>query len=155
MKIVVVDVRDFNNFIEILRSKGYDLKYGFHAVLLDHSELTNIKVMKNDHLVAIIIVHYITPYYRVEVKNIVDDDKYLRELISIKHSGEKWSIPVSPVIIILFDEEVFEIINSYRDDYPVEDGYELVNHYRRRNPKYKSVPQSLLARVLEELSFDT
>ena len=154
MKIVLLSVKDKDRFIEAFREKGYEVEEGSHTVLLDHSELISYKVRKNNEVYAVLIIHFITPYYRVELENIKDENEYLRKLLRVKHGNEKWGIPVSPVIIVVLNDEVISLVENYSDDYPVSDGEELVNKYRSRNPGYEDIPRILLARVLEELSLN-
>ncbi|OYT40899.1 MAG: hypothetical protein B6U89_00725 [Desulfurococcales archaeon ex4484_58] len=151
MKIITLNVKNLDKLVKELESKGYSIEHGSHAVLLDHSELTSFRVRKNGKEYGVFIIHYITPYYRVEASNIVDDEEYLRRLIEIRHSGEKWGIPVNPIYAIIFNDEIINFLENYNDDYPVKDGEELVNVYRRRNPNYKSIPYTLLAKILDEL----
>ncbi|ADI32401.1 hypothetical protein [Staphylothermus hellenicus] len=155
MKIISFHIKNLDGFLEKLKDLGYSIELGAHSVLLDHSELTSITVKKKGSIELILIIHYITPYYRVETMNISDEDKYLKELIRIKHSGEKWKIPVNPVIgVVMADnnEELMKMINDYKDDYPVKDADKLLDHYRSRNPRYQNIPRLLLARILDELS---
>ena len=151
MKIVLLNVKNRDSFISAFEKSGYEVEPGPHTVLSDHSELTSYKIVKNGEEHAIAIMHFITQYYRAELKNTVNDDEYLEELLRIKYSGEKWGIPVSPVIVVVLKEDVLNIIENYSDDYPVEDGEKLVNTYRRRNPGYENIPRILLARILEDL----
>jgi len=151
VKVLLVDVKNLENLVNTLKEKGYKLELGPHSVLLDHSEVLSISVMRSSSREAIIIAHYITPYYRVETLNIDSDEAYLKELVKVKYSGEKWSIPVNPVIVLAFSEDLVRILENYRDDYPVPDGEDLVKEYRRRNPGYAEVPRLLLARFLEKL----
>jgi len=153
MKIVSKKVRDLDSFTKYFMEKGFSVEQGVHSVLLDHSELATIRFKREGADAAVAVVHYISPYYRVEMMNISDENKYLEELLKIKHSGEKWSIPVNPVIMILIDENLLNIVEEYRDEYPINDGEKLVKHYKDKNPGYKSIPQTLLARVLEELGY--
>jgi hypothetical protein len=143
-------VRDFNRFLEALKTSGFTIELGPHVVLEDHSELTSIKVFKNRELVAYIIAHYITQYYRAVINGSYEsDEKFLDRLYEIKYSGEKWSIPVNPLYVVVFNEEILEILDKYEDQYPVEDGERVVNEYRARNPNYKNIPRVLVARFLE------
>lgn len=154
MRIISFHVKNLDNFLEKLEELGYIVEFGAHSVLLDHSELTDITVKKGDAVEMVIIAHYITPYYRVETMNISDEDKYLEELLKIKHSSEKWKVPVNPIIAIIMSDnkELSDLINNYLDDYPVEDAEELLKHYRKKNPKHSNIPKLLLARILDELS---
>lgn len=151
LRIILLDVKDKNKFINTFTEAGYNVEEGPHTVLLDHSELTSYKVKKDNKLYAVLIIHYITPYYRVELENIRDDNEYLKKLIRIRHSNEKWEIPVNPVITVVLDDSITDLLSNYKDDYPVNDGEELVNKYRSKNPNYAEIPRILLARVLEEL----
>jgi hypothetical protein len=147
--IVKKDIRDLNRFLRGLEDSGYTVEEGAHAVITDQSEIQSFRVLADGETAGIIISHYITPYYRVEAANISDEDAYLKKLIEIKHSGEKWRIPVDDLIIIIIDEKLIRLVDKYRDEYPVKDGNELVEFYRARNPGFKNVVKSLLARILE------
>jgi hypothetical protein len=151
-RIIVFDkVRNLEKFISELRGLGYVVEYGPHAVLEDHSELTTIKVYRDSKLVAYIIAHYITQYYRAVASASYEDDKaFLNKLYELKYSGEKWSIPVNPLYIVkLVENELDRLLGSYEDSYPVEDGESLVKAYRERNPNYTRIPRILLARLVE------
>ncbi|MET1159755.1 MAG: hypothetical protein ABWW65_02230 [Thermoprotei archaeon] len=152
MKIVLLEAKDLDNLVNALRSSGYEIEEGPHAVLFDQSEVLEITLRKNSTRAGILIAHYITPYYRAETAETDNDEEYLRELIRIKHSGEKWSIPVNPIIIIAFDKDLLSILDSYSDKYPVPDGETLVENYKKRNPNHEEILRVLLARVLEKLS---
>jgi len=147
----MIEVKDLFKFIDYLRKHDYTVEEGAHSVLLDHSELADYKILKNNSIHGLMVAHYITQYYRVEALNINDNDEYLRELLKVKHSGEKWAIPVNPVIIIDLSNELINVVSNYVDEYPVEDGEELVRNYRSRNPRYESIPRILLAKLLDEL----
>ncbi len=152
MKIVLVRVNDLDDFTGFIVGRGFSVSRGSHAVLLDHSELETIRISRGDELVALIVSHYISEYYRVEYRGVEDEDEYLRELLRVKHSGEHWRIPVNPLIVIVFDDSFIDVLNEYRaGEYPVSDGGRLVEHYRKSNPNYKNVPKVALARILEEL----
>ncbi len=152
MKIAELSVRDLDRFIDYLISHGFSVVRGSHAVLLDHSELENLRVLRDGDLVAVIVSHYISQYYRAEYMGLSSDDAYLEELLRIKHSSERWRIPVNPLIIIAFDSSFIGVAEDYGvDDYPVHDGASLVEHYRRENPRYSEIPKILLARILEGL----
>lgn len=152
MKIISKAVRDLDRLLDYLKEKGYDLEEGSHIVLLDHSEVSRLALIKDGRTAAIAIVHYLSPYYRVETKGIKDEDKYLEELLMIKHSGENWRIPVEDVVFVVFDEGLEDLLSSYSDEYPVGDAEALVRHYLSRNPKGKEILRVLLARILDELS---
>lgn len=152
MKIVRFNVKNLLNLERYLREKGYRVEHGPHIVLLDQSELSSIKVLDSvGKEVCIMITHYVTPFYRVELSNITNDDEYWAKLWEIKRSGEYWAIPVNPIIAVVFEQTFLDTIEQYRDEYPVNDGEHIVNEYRRRNPNYKNVPNTLLARILDEL----
>jgi hypothetical protein len=151
MRIISFNVKDLDKFTELLKSKGYSVEYGPHAVLLDHSELSTITVKKNNDVLMILIAHYITPYYRVEVSGVSSEDEYLEKLISVKHSGEKWSIPVNPLIALIYNNELLDLVSNYSDSYPISDGEKLVKYYREHNPGYENIPKILVARLIERL----
>ncbi len=150
-RIVAVEkIRDLTRFLNELASNGYSIEYGPHIVLEDHSELTTIKVYKNNELAAYIVAHYITPYYRAVLSNSYGSDKeFLEKLLEIKNSGENWSIPVNPIYILVLDETIVGVVEKYEDNYPVEDGENLVKAYRERNPGYSRIPHIVIARLIE------
>jgi len=144
------EVKNLDKFISKLSESGYFVEHGPHVVLEDHSELSAIKVFRDEKFVAYIIAHYITQYYRAVLDNSYSDDRsFMDKLLELKHSSEKWSIPVNPLYIVVFDEEFLSILNSYDDAYPVEDGENLVKEYKSRNPHYKSIPRIAVARIIE------
>jgi hypothetical protein len=151
MKIISFNVKDLDRFLELLKSRGYSIEYGPHAVLLDHSELSTIIIRKNNDVLMTLVAHYITPYYRVEASGVSDEDEYLEKLISIKHSGEWWRIPVNPLIAIIYDDELLDLLNNYADSYPISDGERLVRYYREHNPGYENIPRILVARLIDGL----
>jgi hypothetical protein len=143
-------VKNLNEFIGKLSESGYIVEHGPHVVLEDHSELSTIKVSRDDKFVAYIIAHYITQYYRAVLDNSYSNDQsFMEKLLELKYSSEKWSIPVNPLYIVVFDEELLSFLNIYDDTYPVEDGENLVKEYRSRNPHYKSIPRIAVARIIE------
>ncbi len=149
MRIISIEVKDLDKLLEKIKATGLDVEYGPHAVLLDHSEVAGVRVKAGDTDKAVIIAHYITPYYRAELSGKTSDDEYLEELLKIKHSGENWRIPVNPLIVIVFDDELVKLLEEYSDEYPVPDGARLVEEYRSRNPGYENIPRSLLARMID------
>ncbi|MEM1779765.1 MAG: hypothetical protein QXU22_04695 [Desulfurococcaceae archaeon] len=145
-----INVKDLDSFIKKLQDNGYVIVYGPHAVLEDHSEISVIKIYKGSELVAIAVAHYISQYYRAVIsESYVDDKEFLERLLEIRYSGEKWSIPVNPVYVILFDNSPENILSNYSDEYPVKDGEELVKIYRNRNPNYDLIPRVVIARFLD------
>ena len=152
MRIVELKVKDLEYLLKKVRELGYVVEQGPHAVLLDHSELSSYVVKKDSKIVAEIIAHYLTQYYLAEVKGASSDDEYLRELLRIKNSGVKWSIPVNNVLVIIHsdDKEFLDFINNYSDVFPVENGEEIITYYREKNPEYIKIPRILLARLLDE-----
>lgn len=151
MRIVLKRVRDLDKFIGYLGEMGYDVEEGAHAVLLDHSELTDFTVKNNGEIAGYIIAHFLTPFFRAELSDSSSDEEYLRKLVEIKHSGEKWRIPVNPLVIIVLDEEMFRLLEDYSDEYPVSDASSLIEKYVETNPNYRNVPKIALARLLEKL----
>ena len=145
------NVKNLDALLDILVGKGYRIEPGPHAVMEDHSEISVFKGFKNNELAFIIIAHYITQYYRVVLNcKYEDDQKFLEELLRVKYSGEKWSIPVNPVFIAVFNEDVIKDIEGYQDTYPVSDGEALVSRYREKNPGYKDIPRVIIARLIDE-----
>ncbi|WP_440059051.1 hypothetical protein ACSU1N_04490 [Thermogladius sp. 4427co] len=152
VRIYSLTVKDADRFIDTLKNAGFSIEEGPHAVLLDQSELLSIKILKENSIRGYIVLHYITPYYKAELTSARTDKEYLESLIQIKHSGEKWRIPVEDITIIVLDDgELEEIIQKYVDDYPVPEGGSLVEEYRRRNPDYKVVSRVLVGRLLDEI----
>lgn len=143
-------VKNLDMFIDKLGDYGFRVEHRSHVVLEDHSELSILEIRRGDVLKAYIIVHYITQYYRAVISgNHVDDKTFLEKLLEIKYSGEKWSIPVNPVYVILFDRDVVNVLDNYSDTYPVENGEQLVKQYREKNPGYESIPRIVIARLIE------
>jgi len=155
LKIVLIDVKDKNSFLATFEKAGYAVEAGPHTVLYDHSELATYTVKKNGEEVAIVIIHYISKYYRVELENPGSDEEYLHRLLELKYSESDWGIPASPVILVAVKDEIISLLENYTDNYPVEDGERLVNEYRSRNPSYANMVKLMLARILESLSSKT
>ncbi|MEM0001349.1 MAG: hypothetical protein QXS24_06165 [Desulfurococcaceae archaeon] len=143
-------VKNLDRFIEKLSDSGYLIEQGPHVVLEDHSELATLKVYKGNKLIAYIVAHYITQYYRAVIsESYSNDQSFLDKLFEIKYSGEKWSIPVNPLYIIVFEEEILNAIRDYEDAFPIEDGENMVREYVSRNPQYRSIPRIVIARIIE------
>lgn len=149
----VVELRDVKNldlFIKKLVELGFRVELGPHVVLEDHSELAVFKALRNGELEAYIVAHYITQYYRAVLSNSYSNDSlFVKELLRIKYSGEKWSIPVNPLYIITVNSKIVEYIKDYRDEYPVPDGEQLVNTYKSRNPEYTQIPRIVIGRLVD------
>jgi len=146
----VSSVRNLDQFIKRLSELGYVVEPGPHLVLEDHSELAVFKALRNGELEAYIVAHYITQYYRAVLSSSYSDNSlFLRELINIKYSGEKWSIPVNPVYVITRSSVLVESIREYRDEYPTPEGEYLVNEYRSRNPNYTLIPRIVVGRLVD------
>jgi len=144
------EVKNLDQFIKGLSELGFIIEPGPHVVLEDHSELAVFKALRNGEVEAYIVAHYITQYYRAVLSNSYSNDSlFMKELISIKYSGEKWSIPVNPVYVITLSNELVEYIKTYRDEYPVPDGEALVNAYRSRNPDYANIPRIVVGRLVD------
>lgn len=143
-------VKDLDNFVKKLSEAGYVVEHGPHVVLEDHSEITTMKVYRDNNIVAYVVAHYITQYYRAILSNSYGDDQaFLEKLLEIKHSGEKWRVPVNPVYVIVFDEDVSNVLAGYEDRYPTQDAESLVEAYRSKNPDYSRIPRIVVARLLE------
>ncbi|MEM4718295.1 MAG: hypothetical protein QXE81_06025 [Desulfurococcaceae archaeon] len=143
-------VRDLNKFINKIVELGYTIEYGPHIVLEDHSEISVFKVYRENSLVAYIVSHYITQYYRaVLTSEQASDEEFLHRLLEIKYSGERWSIPVNPVYIMIFEDEFINKLVDYNDMYPIDDGESLVRDYQSRNKNYRNLPRVVLARLVE------
>ncbi len=155
MKLIAKNVKDLDRFIEYLESKGYIVDEGSHAVLLDHSEISEIYIRLKTNLKAAIVAHYLTPYYMAELEDVDDEDKYLEKLLEIKHSGVKWRIPVNPLIGIILDDKLLEIFSEYSDDYPTRNGEEIVKEYRSRNKDYARIPRVVIAHLIEKIMHPT
>jgi len=152
-KLVLIKVRDLKKLMDFLREKNYDVEKGSHAVLLDHSEVEEFYLRKENKLAGIMISHYITPYYKVvkEHKD-RDEEELLRALIDVKYSREKWFVPVNPVAVVTEDQELVNTLNRYRDDYPSQEARISMERYLAENPGSRDIFSGLLARVLEKLS---
>lgn len=143
-------VKNLDKFVNTFKDDTYSVVYGPHVVLEDHSEISIFKVQRGEEIVAYIVAHYITQYYRAIISGeYIDDEEYLRRLLEIKYSGQRWSIPVNPVYLVLYDESLLDRIKSYEDEYPVPDGERIVEEYRARNPGYRNLPRIVLARLIE------
>lgn len=149
MKIIQINVRDLDSFLNKFIDSNYKVEYRIHVVLTDCSELVSIKVKKENTDVLVLIAHYITQNYLS--KTIGEHEDRVNTNTCDKTSSVEWRIPVNPVIAIVLDNRVMNILSNYRDNYPVDNGEELVNRYRGMNPGYRDVPKLLLARILEEL----
>jgi hypothetical protein len=109
-----------------------------------------LKILKDNTTHGYAVVHFITPYYRVELSQPKSDEDYLKALLQMKYGEEKWRIPVNDVAVISFTDELETALANYRDEYPTADGESLVNEYRKRNPEYHTVVKLLVARLLDE-----
>jgi hypothetical protein len=150
--IEVRGVKNLDQFIRKLSEHGFSVEPGPHVVLEDHSELAVLRVARGGELRAFVVAHYITQYYRAVLSGSYSDDaSYLRELLNIKYSGEKWSIPVNPVYIVVTAQcsELVELVKDYRDEYPVPDGEQLVSAYRSRNPEHALIPRIVVGRLVD------
>ncbi|MCC6034621.1 MAG: hypothetical protein LM567_03900 [Desulfurococcaceae archaeon] len=144
------DVKNLDLFIKRLIELGFRIELGPHVVLEDHSELAVFKAMRDNELEAYIVAHYITQYYRAVLSNSYSDDSlFVKELLRIKYSGEKWSIPVNPLYIVTLNSKLLEYIKDYRDEYPVPDGEYLINTYRSKNPEYAQIPRVVIGRLVD------
>ena len=152
LRVVRIPVRDVDKFVEYLRARGYEVEEGPHTVLVDQSEVVSVKVEREGVIQGYAVVHFITPYYRVELRGLQDDKEYLRALLEVKYSEEKWRIPVDDVAVVALSEELVQMLEGYSDEYPVADGELLVSEYRRRNPQYQNTVRLLVARLLDELA---
>ncbi|MCC6052685.1 MAG: hypothetical protein LM569_00565 [Desulfurococcaceae archaeon] len=151
MKVIEVScVKNLDLFIKKLSDLGLKIELGPHVVLEDHSELAVFKVLRNGELEAYIVAHYITQYYRAVLsESYSNDSAFARELLAIKYSGERWSIPVNHVYVITNSSTLVDYVKEYRDEYPVPDGESLVDTYRSRNPNYKSIPRIVIGRLVD------
>lgn len=144
-------VKNLDMFLKKLAERGFDVELGPHLVLEDHSELGFYRISKNAKLVAYIIAHYLTQYYKAVLSSENKNDKeFLRELLEIKYSGERWSIPIDSIYVVLYSEEILELLDKYEDEYPVQNAEEILQIYRSRNPNYKLIPRIVVARLASE-----
>ena len=145
------DVRDLGALLNMLSSKGYKIEAGPHAVLEDHSEIASFKGFRNGELAFVLVAHYISQYYRVIASGeYTSDEEFLEKLLRVKYSGEEWSIPVNPVFIAVFQDDVARDLEGYSDAYPVPDGEVLVKKYREANPYYRDIQRTIVARLADE-----
>uniref|UniRef100_A0A7J3XZF1 Uncharacterized protein n=1 Tax=Thermogladius calderae TaxID=1200300 RepID=A0A7J3XZF1_9CREN len=150
VKVLRVVVKDVDKLIEDFKKKGFNVEEAPSTVLADESEVTTLKILKDNTTHGYAVVHFITPYYRVELSQPKSDEDYLKALLRVKYSGEKWRIPVNDVAVISFTNELETTLANYRDEYPTVDGENLVSEYRKRNPEYHAVLKLLVARFLDE-----
>ncbi|RLG83137.1 MAG: hypothetical protein DRO40_05620 [Thermoprotei archaeon] len=151
IKLITTNIRDLDKLINTVINSGYRIEQGTHAVLPDNSEIEEIFIFKGERLHGIVIAHYISQYYKVIVENEnADDSTILKKLLEVKYSKNKWRTPVSP-IAILTDDELVDILEKYKDEYPCDDARKLSNFYKEKNPVNKDIISGLLARALEKL----
>jgi len=151
IKLITTNIRDLDKLINTVINSGYRIEQGTHAVLPDNSEIEEICIFKGERLHGIVIAHYISQYYKVIVENEnADDSTILKKLLEVKYSKNKWRTPVSP-IAILTDDELVDILEKYKDEYPCDDARKLSNFYKEKNPVNKDIISGLLARALEKL----
>ena len=151
VKLITTNIRDLDKLINTVINSGYRIEQGTHAVLPDNSEIEEIFIFKGERLHGIVIAHYISQYYKVIVENEnADDSTILKKLLEVKYSKNKWRTPVSP-IAILTDDELVDILEKYKDEYPCDDARKLSNFYKEKNPVNKDIISGLLARALEKL----
>jgi len=150
VKVLRVVVKDVDKLIEDFKKKGFNVEEAPSTVLADESEVTTLKILKDNTTHGYAVVHFITPYYRVELSQPKSDEDCLKALLRVKYSGEKWRIPVNDVAVISFTDELETTLANYRDEYPTVDGENLVSEYRKRNPEYHAVLKLLVARFLDE-----
>lgn len=145
------NVRDLDRFIGAIKSNEFDVELGPHYVLEDHSEVITLKISKGGAVVAYVVAHYITQHYKAILKGYSDNSTLQQELLKVSQSGEKWSIPVNPLYVILIEESLIDILKSYADEYPIKDGESVIKEYRSRNPNYKAVPKVVVAKFVDPL----
>ncbi len=150
--LITLNIKDLENFLSKIEELGYAIERGTHTMLLDNSEIEEIKLLKDNKVKAIVIAHYITHYYKAIVDaNEKKDEELLKSLLEAKYSGEKWYAPVSPVAIITNDDDIVNFLEKYSDDYPYHYIREYVEIYRKKNPNSYKMFSGLLASVLEKL----
>lgn len=150
VKLLRVNVRDLDNLINKVINSGYRIEHGAHAVLPDNSEVEEIYIFKDKEFLGIIIAHYISHYYKVIVESEeANDSVVLRKLLEAKYSKNKWRTPISPIAILTDNDELINIFEKYKDNYPCDDARELSSLYKKRNPKNKDIISGLLARAVE------
>lgn len=152
IKVYSLSVKNLLKLIDELKAMGYAIEEGPHVVLEDNSELSLFKGYRSGEIEFIIVSHYLTQYYKAVLESHSTDEEFLEKLLQLKYSGERWSIPVSPVYLIALNNVIEEFLNSYRDEYPVKDGEEIVNKYKASNPNYHKVIEAAVGRVLDGLS---
>jgi len=152
VKLITMNIRDLDNLINTVINSGYKIEQGTHAVLPDNSEIEEIYIFKDERLLGIVIAHYISQYYKVIVENEdADDSAILKKLLEVKYSKNKWRTPVSPIAILIADNELVDVLEKYEDEYPCDDARRLSNLYKEKNPINKDIISGLLARALEKL----
>ncbi len=131
MKIVVLGVRDLENFVEFLRSKGFMIEESTSMVLTDNSEVGEWEVKNSDgRVIGKFMAHFIRHYYAAlrELPSNASDREVLERLLKAKYFDEKWSSPVEPIVIV-GDEELASVLKDYSDDYPNDRARVLVEQY--------------------------
>ncbi|MEM0506357.1 MAG: hypothetical protein QXW58_03750 [Thermosphaera sp.] len=152
IKVYSLTVKNLLKFIDALKTLGYVIDEGPHAVLEDNSEVSLFKGYRGGEIEFIIVSHFLTQYYKAVLESPTTDEEFLGKLLELKYSGERWSIPVSPVYIVTFNDALEGFLNSYMDEYPIENGEEIVNKYRTSNPNHHKIIEAAVGRVLDGLS---
>ncbi|WFO75529.1 hypothetical protein J4526_01125 [Desulfurococcaceae archaeon MEX13E-LK6-19] len=152
-KLLVMNVKDLDNFIKYLKEKGYNIIEGQHAVLTDNSEIEEFHIIKNNELKGLMLAHYITPYYKTIIENKdKSDEEILKALIKTKHSTEKWRTPVNPIALIIEDPTIENAIKDYKDDYPSLDARKYSEYYKANTPDRTTIFSNALSHILSTLA---
>ncbi len=150
--LITLNIKDLKNFLSKIEELGYTIERGTHTVLLDNSEIEEIKLLKDNKVKAIVIAHYITHYYKAVIDSSgKKDEELLKSLLKAKYSKEKWYTPVSPVAVITNDNNIIDFLEKYSDDYPYHYIRKYIEIYRKKNPNSYKMFSGLLASVLEKL----
>ncbi len=153
VKVVFARIHDLYGLLGKLKSSGFEIEPGTHAVLPDNSEIEEMRVVSRGRVVGIVVAHYISQYYGVIADNRdKSDDELLHLLLEAKYGGNKWKTPIEPVAIISDDKRLLELVEQYSDDYPSEKAREYYNKYREENPLSEKMFSGLIARVLEKFT---
>ncbi len=131
MKIIVLGVRDLENFVEFLKSKGFTVEESTSMVLTDNSEVSEWEVKDSDgRVIGKFMAHFIRHYYAAlrDLPSSASDREILERLLRAKYFDEKWSSPVEPIVIV-GDDELASALKDYSDDYPNDRARVLVEQY--------------------------
>ena len=141
-------IKDLKGFRDFLKSRGYDVVEGPHAVLTDSSEVCSWEIVRNGNTVAQLVAHYVDHHYlaTATLPEQAEDSDIIKALVESELGG-KFIVPVEPVIISSSDGEFLELVKGYRDEFSCEEAEKAFKHYISNPAKVGSVKEMLLRMV--------